>query len=224
MFVTLEGPDGAGKTTQTALLVERLRGEGYDVCAIREPGGTDLGTAIREVLVRRNWTPIDARAEALLFAACRAQLMVEVIEPALARGAIVVADRFADSTRAYQGAGRGLPRDELEGLIATATRGITPDLTFLLDVPVMVGRSRQAPPAGAPATTLPAAESGAAATEGWNRFEDEASAFHERVREAYLELAHAEPGRWILVDASQPLPAVHSALWGQLAERLPPRS
>jgi len=219
LFITLEGPDGAGKTTQAARLADRLRAESYDVVAVREPGGTDLGAVVREILVRRNWTPIDARAEALLFAACRAQLITEVIEPALARGAVVLADRFTDSTRAYQGAGRGLPSEELEAIIAMATRGIAPDLTFLLDVPVEVGRSRQEPPPSAVAT-LPATEPGRP-TEGWNRFEDEESAFHERVRRAYLELAKREPKRWVVVDARQPVDAVQATLWSVLMGRLP---
>jgi dTMP kinase len=222
LFVTLEGPDGAGKTTQAALLVERLRGEGQEVIAVREPGGTDLGMVIREVLVRRNWTPIDPRAEALLFAACRAQLVVEVIEPALARGAVIVADRFADSTRAYQGAGRGLPAAELEALIAMATRGIAPDLTFLLDVPVFVGRSRQEPPPSIAPASLPTVEPGTTSVEGWNRFEDEAAAFHERVRQAYLALSNRDPKRWVVVDASQPVDRVHAELWRALSNRLNP--
>ncbi len=222
MFITIEGPDGAGKTTQAALLVARLHDEGYDAVAIREPGGTKLGSTIRELLVRRNWTPIDPRAEALLFAACRAQLVVEVIRPALARGAIVVADRFADSTRAYQGAGRGLPSDELEALIAMATRGITPELTFLLDVPIMVARSRQEPPHAAPAAvaTLPAAEPGAATSEGWNRFEDEAVDFHERVRAAYLTMARADPERWVIVDGTRHVAEVQATIWSALQSRL----
>lgn len=223
MFITLEGPDGAGKTTQAALLVERLSAEGHDVVALREPGGTDLGAVVREVLVRRNWTPIDARAEALLFAACRAQLVGEVIRPALEHGTIVVADRFADSTRAYQGAGRGLPAAELESLIAFATGGIAPDLTLLLDVPIDVGRSRLEPPPTEPVARS-ASEHGASngqdAGEGWNRFEDEAIAFHERVRSAYLALATREPERWVILDARQPPARVEAAIWAAVSRAI----
>lgn len=209
MFITLEGPDGAGKTTQARLLAKRLRADGADVVAVREPGGTDLGNAIRRVLIGRRWASIDPRAETLLFAACRAQLVAEVIRPALARGAIVVADRFADSTRAYQGAGRGLPEAELESVIAFATGGLTPDLTVLLDVPVEVSRARMVPPSA----RAPGAPPAAKGDHQWNRFEDEPVAFHERVRAAYLKLAQREPERWMVLDASGSVQAVHAAIW-----------
>jgi dTMP kinase len=223
VFITLEGPDGAGKTTQAALLVDRLRAQGADVVAVREPGGTDLGSAVREILIRRNWSPIDAWAEALLFAVCRAQLVAEVIRPALTRGAVVIADRFADSTRAYQGAGRGLPEADLESLIAIATGGLVPDLTLLLDVPIDVGRSRLQPP-DATSTIAPksAPSLGEAlvSSEGWNRFEDEAIAFHERVRAAYLDLARRDPKRWVVIDAGQPAATVQVEIWNALRGRM----
>jgi dTMP kinase len=186
VFITLEGPDGAGKTTQAALLVNALRAMGRTVVPVHEPGGTDLGAHIRAVLVARGGIPIDPWAEALLFSACRAQLVTEVIGPALARGEIVVADRFADSTLAYQGAGRGLDVEQLRSLIRAATQGLKPDLTILLDLPAHEGLGR--------------AE--------WNRFEDEGSEFQERVRAAYHELVREEPGRWRVVDATQPVAEV----------------
>jgi len=204
VFISIEGPDGAGKTTQAALLVDRLREGGRRVVAVHEPGGTDLGTHIRALLVHRGGVSIDPRAEALLFSACRAQLVAEVIRPALESGAIVVADRFADSTRAYQGAGRGLPAEDLEALISVATGGLAPDLTVLLDLPPAAGLRRLAASTKAAADGpsqfsffeelhLPAA---------WNRFEDEGRQFQERVRAAYLDLARAEPDRWRVVDAT----------------------
>jgi dTMP kinase len=216
LFITFEGPDGGGKTTQAALLVQRLCAEGRDVVAIHEPGGTDLGDAVRALLVRRNWTPIDPRAEALLFSACRAQIVTDAIRPGLERGAIVVADRFADSTLAYQGAGRGLPVDELQSLIQIATDGVKPDLTLLLDVPSEVGLARRLA-----AGTTPQDEPGTQSSlfddlqfpPEWNRFEDEELGFHQRVRKAYLDLARGEPRRWRVIDAAQPAERVAEAVW-----------
>ena len=218
MFISFEGPDGAGKTTQAGILAERLRSDGHDVVPIHEPGGTELGTDVRALLVRRGWAPIDPRAEALLFSACRAELVAEVIRPSLERGAIVVADRFADSTLAYQGSGRRLPNDQLKLLIEMATGGLEPDLTMLLDVPPAVGLGR-----------LRAGTSGDAAPRAqlsffeeiqlpldWNRFEDEELDFHERVREAYLQMARAQPHRWRVIDATQPLAVVERAVWEEV--------
>jgi len=216
LFISFEGPDGAGKTTQAALLVDRLRAEARDVVPIHEPGGTDLGSDVRALLVRRGWTPIDPRAEALLFSACRAQLVSEVIRPALERSAVVVADRFADSTLAYQGAGRGLPIAELQSLIDIATGGLTPDLTLLLDIPSEVGLARlqtQGPLlSDANGSQLGFFEE-VGMREDWNRFEDEELAFHQRVRDAYLRLAAVDPARWRMVDASQPPDQVSEAVW-----------
>jgi dTMP kinase len=223
LFISFEGPDGSGKTTQAARLVDLFRAEGRDVVPIHEPGGTDLGSDVRALLVRRGWTPIDPRAEALLFSACRAQLVTEVIRPSLARGAIVVADRFADSTLAYQGAGRGLPIDELQLLIQIATDGLKPDLTLLLDLPSDVGLARRA--AAAPLADGPPAQSsffgqGVQMPLGWNRFEDEDLDFHRRVRAAYLRLAETEPERWRLIDGTQPEQHVAEAIWSAARDRL----
>jgi len=201
VFISLEGPDGSGKSTQAELLAKRLREAGRHVVLTREPGGTDLGTQIRNILLRSDASPIEPRAEALLFAASRAQLMSEVILPALAEGADVVVDRFTDSTLAYQGGGRGLPGDELRALIEIATQGVRPDITFLLDVPPSVGLARC---------------HGA----HWTRFEGEALAFHDRVRASYLDLAQAEPARWVVLDACRPLEQIAAEIMGAVQDRL----
>jgi len=222
VFLSFEGPDGAGKTTQAGVLAERLRSDGHDIVPVHEPGGTELGTDVRALLVRRGWAPIDPRAEALLFSACRAQLVAEVIRPSLERGAIVVADRFADSTLAYQGSGRRIPVDQLELLIQMATGGLQPDLTLLLDVPpdVGLGRLRASNPAGAvPRAQLSFFEEIQLPLD-WNRFEDEELDFHQRIRAAYLQMARAQPHRWRVIDATQPMAAVELAVWGEVGRVL----
>lgn len=178
---------------------------------------------MRALLVRRGWTPIEPRAEALLFSACRSQLVAEVIRPSLARGAIVVADRFADSTLAYQGAGRGLPIEELNSLIQIATDGLEPDLTLLLDVPSEVGLARRAgvSSAGDGTQNQLAFFDDVEMPPDWNRFEDEALSFHQRVRDAYLRMAEAKPGRWRVIDATQPVEQVARAVIEQVQGRLP---
>ncbi len=190
-FITFEGPDGSGKSTQAGLLAQQLRLRGLDVVLTREPGGTPLGERVRSVLLDPDGVAHSARADALLFGAARAQHVDDVIAPALERGAIVVCDRYADSTVAYQGYGSGLPLGRLRDLGAFATRGIRPDRTILLDVPVAAGLGRRS--AGAP--------------EGMTRFESTDSfdaAYHERVRAGFLELASVEPVRWVVVDADRP--------------------
>lgn len=184
MFITFEGPEGSGKSTQAALLAERLRSSGIEVVAVREPGGTAAGERIRAILLGEGGTvAIDPRSDALLFNASRAQLVAEVIRPALERGAVVIADRFSDSTLAYQGHGSGLPIHELRTLIAFATAGLTPDLTFLFDLPVEVGLARK---------------SGS----GRTRFEEGFDlAFHARVARGFREMASADPARWRTLDA-----------------------
>jgi dTMP kinase len=225
MFITLEGPDGAGKSTQAALLVTALRNVGYDVVAVHEPGGTELGDAIRAMLVRRAGPPIEPWAEALLFSACRAQLVREVIVPALRRGAVVVADRFADSTLAYQGAGRGLEREALETLVRIAVDDARPDLTLLLDVPAEQGLARLRPAwhqvALQPANQITFFEE-LALPDSWNRFEDETHSFHERVRGAYLDLAQSELSRWVVIDATRTQDDVAAEIWEAVRPRLHP--
>jgi dTMP kinase len=186
-FITVEGPDGSGKTTAARHLAERLRTRGLETILTGEPGGTALGEEVRRLLLhlRDVSDALDPRADALLFAAARAQHTAEVIRPALERGAWVVCARYVDSSLAYQGGGYGIDLDELRRLQAFATYGIRPDLTILLDVPVDVGLER----------TRRRAE--------WNRFEDtEEVAFFERVRATYLELARLEPDRFAVVDGS----------------------
>ncbi len=183
-FITIEGPEGAGKTTQAARLVTAIRARGTTVVGTREPGGTVLGERIRDLLLTSTGAPIDPLADALLFNAARRQLVEEVIEPALEAGTIVICARFADSTRAYQGFGGGLPIAELETLELIATGGLQPDLTVLLDLPVEMGLARKAP-------------------DDRTRFESDFDiGFHRRVRNGFLEMAVAEPGRFVVLDAT----------------------
>lgn len=186
-FITLEGPEGAGKTTQTSALAGHLAGRGLDVHVTREPGGTWLGERLRDVLLARTdpVAPTDPITDALLFNAARRQLVTEVIQPALESGRTIVCARFADSTLAYQGYGAGVPLETLRTLEATATDGLRPDLTIVLDLPVEIGLERKAPG-------------------DVTRFEAEFDlAFHRRVREGFLALAAAEPDRFAVVDAGR---------------------
>ena len=183
-FITIEGPEGAGKTVQAARLEAAFRTRGVAVRGTREPGGTSLGERVRELLLAPSDTPIDPLADALLFNAARRQLVQEVLEPALARGTSVICARFADSTRAYQGHGGGMDLDVLATLEELATGGLQPDLTLLLDVPVEIGLARKAP-------------------DDRTRFETSFDlAFHRRVRNGFLEMAVHEPGRFRVFDAT----------------------
>jgi dTMP kinase len=196
LFITLEGPDGSGKTSQAARLGAALEAEGRDVVLLREPGGTALGERLRELLLHREDMPIDPLADALLFNAARAQLVSEVIRPALAAGKTVLCARFADSTLAYQGYGAGLDLETLKAFETIATAGIRPDLTILLDVPAETGLSRKRRGRGA-----------------LTRFESRADlAFHRRVRDGFLRLARAEPERWRVIDAAGPRSFVAEAI------------
>lgn len=199
MFITFEGTEGSGKSLQCRRLVERLRAHGLGVVATHEPGGTELGNELRHLVLQRDELRIVPRAEALLMNASRAQLVDELIRPALDRGEIVVSDRFADSTIAYQGAGRGLDLHALETVVSFATAGLTPDMTLLLDLPVREGLARKLVPG-----------QGAAS---WNRFEAETLAFHERVRAAFHELAKAEPERWHCLNALRPANELADEIW-----------
>lgn len=194
-FITIEGPEGAGKTTQAAALAKHLVDAGLDVHVTREPGGTWLGERLREVLLARtdSAAATEPLTDALLFNAARRQLVTEVIRPALDAGRTIVCARFADSTLAYQGFGAGVPLERLLALEAAATDGLRPDLTILLDLPVEAGLARKAPG-------------------DMTRFEAEFDlAFHRRVREGFLALAAAEPGRFAIVDASRPTADVAAA-------------
>lgn len=185
-LITLEGPEGAGKSTQAARIRPRLEQLGMEVVLTREPGGTATGEAIREVLLATadGASAIRPRVDALLFNAARAQLLEEVVRPALRRGAWVVLDRYADSTLAYQGYGSGVPLDELRALAAFATGGLVPDLTILLDLPIEEGLARKR----------------GAETRFETAFDVD---YHRRVRAGFLALAHAEPQRFTIVDAAR---------------------
>jgi dTMP kinase len=204
MFITLEGPDGSGKSTQLGPLVEYLRQQGYPVLTTREPGGTLISDQVRAVLLNRmENTAMHPRTEILLFLAARAQLVEEVIRPRLSAGDIVLSDRYADSTLAYQGYGHGVDCDLLRQLLNFATGNLWPDLTILLDVDVEVGlRRRQV--------------SGSE----WNRLDAYTLSFHQRVRQGYHELAQRDPARWVIVDASQPAEQVQADLRAVILERL----
>jgi dTMP kinase len=189
-FITLEGPEGAGKTLQAERLAEALRARGSAVLLTREPGGTPLGDQLRTVVLARDGGVIEPRTDALLFNAARAQLVGEVINPALATGMTVVCARFADSTLAYQGYAAGVPLDELRVLAGIATQGLVPDLTLLLDIDPAIGLARKA-------------------DADRTRFEHDFDAdFHARVRAGFLELAKGEPSRFRVIDASRDADAV----------------
>ena len=199
IFITLEGPDGAGKSTQQALLAERIRSLGREVVATREPGGTELGERVRAILLEASDVH-DPLVDALLFNAARRRLVRDVISPALGRGDVVVCDRFADSTLAYQGYGGGAPVDTLRRLAGVATDGLDPDRTVLLDLPTHEGLRRRQ---GGPQDQLTRFETGAA----------HGATFHDRVRTGYLELAQAESDRWRVVDASRSPEEVAAMTW-----------
>jgi dTMP kinase len=193
IFVSLEGPEGGGKTTQQERLRAYLQEKGLRPLCLREPGATIVSERIRALLLDEDVGVLTGRTEALLFCAARAELVAKVICPALAAGRVVVCDRYADSTLAYQGYGLGLPLAELRAVIAFATGGLVPRLTFCLDVPVALGLGRKQ-------------------ADQRNRMETMDVAFHERVRQGFLELATAEPERWRVIDATQPADAVTAAI------------
>lgn len=203
-FVSFEGGDGCGKTTQMRLFVERLRRIGKDVLETAEPGGTPIGRQIRRILLDSANGALSPRAEMLLYFACRAQNVDEWIRPALAAGRVVVSDRFTDSTLAYQGEGRGLTAGLVRQLHAIACQEIVPDLTIYLDIDYRTGLSR--------------ARARNAGQEGpdESRMESEAEEFHERVRRGYLALAAAEPERIRTIDAGQSVEAVAAAIWAEV--------
>ncbi|AZC23562.1 dTMP kinase [Pseudomonas sessilinigenes] len=194
LFITLEGPEGAGKSTNREYLAERLRAAGIEVVLTREPGGTPLAERIRDVLLTPADEVMNSDTELLLVFAARAQHLATVIRPALARGAVVLCDRFTDSTYAYQGAGRGLSLERIEALEDFVQGELRPDLTLVFDLPVEVGLAR------------------ASARGRLDRFELEGQAFFQKVREAFLKRAAGAPQRYFLVDAAQPLAQVQQSL------------
>ena len=198
-FLTLEGPEGSGKTTQIRLLDRALRDRGLRVVCTREPGGSPIGEQIRAVLHAHENTAMVAQAEVLLFSADRAQHVHEVIAPALRGGEIVISDRYAESTLAYQGYGRGLDLEALRRITWFATGGLEPDLVVYLDLPVEEGLARKQ-------------RDQALGRGEWTRMDEQDVAFHRRVREGYLTMAREAPGRWLIVDAGQSIEAVHRAI------------
>jgi dTMP kinase len=187
VFLSFEGGEGSGKSLQTRNLARYLEERGREVLLTREPGGTPAGERIRDILLHAKEAPLTPEAQVLLYSAARAQLVRDVIRPALEAGRIVIADRYYDSTLAYQGHGHGVSLDLIRDVTALAVAGLVPDRTFLLDVPIQVGLDR----------------SGWRAAAKWDRFEVLEADFHERVREGYRRLAAAEPGRWVLVNGDR---------------------
>lgn len=194
MFITFEGPEGSGKTSQLPALVNYLESLGYQVVCTREPGGTAIGDQIREVLTSMKNLELHPRTEILLFLAARAQLVEQVITPALQAGKIVLCDRYGDSTLAYQGYGHGLDLTILRQMLAFATDHLQPDLTIFLDLDVEMGLARK--------------KNGSE----WNRLDAYALAFHRRVREGYHKLIAEEPERWVTVDATRDMETVQADL------------
>ena len=202
MFITLEGPEGSGKTCQIAKLAEFLTESGYPVFATREPGGTPIGDQIRGVLSDMQNIEMHPNTEILLFQASRAQLVEKEIRPRLEKEEIILCDRYADSTLAYQGYGHGVDMEKLLSVVNFATGGLKPDLTLFLDVDVEIGLKRRSQDGD------------------WNRLDDYALAFHQRVRQGYFELATAEPQRWVRIDAEKPAEVVQQAIQQVVLERL----
>lgn len=201
LFITFEGPDGSGKTTQARLLVEYLQACGYPVIYTREPGGTEISEQIRQVILSTRNKAMQSQAEVLLFSAARAQIVAELIRPALAAGKIVICDRYADSTMAYQGYGLGLDLDALRAITRFATGGLVPALTFYVDVPAEIGLARR--------------HRGET-----NRLDQKDVAYHTRVRNGYLELAKAEPQRFIVIDGTRTIDAVQQEIRARLLAEL----
>ena len=207
-FIVLEGPEGGGKTSQAKALAARLTNAGYPTVFTREPGGTQLGSTIREIVLPANDLRISARSEVLLYCASRAQLLDEVVKPALAQNQVVVSDRYGYSTIAYQGYGRQLDVASVAGVVGFATAGLEPDLCILLDVSPRIGLERKH------GLLL------AGSTDEWNRFEEEEIAFHQRVREGYLEMARSEPGMWVVLDAALPFESLQDRIMADVSALL----
>ncbi len=200
LFITFEGGEGCGKSTQARALWRRLRQQNIPVMLTHEPGGTALGNEVRGILKSKGGSPISSEAELLLFAASRAQLVTEVIQPALQKGKIVICDRFSYSTLVYQGYGRGLNSPTIEMVNNLATQKLQPDIVILLDLPSEQGLARK--------RNLK------------DRFELEELSFHRRVREGYLKLAAAEPDRWLVIDATLPKREISKIVWERVSQLL----
>jgi dTMP kinase len=203
MFITLEGPEGSGKTSHIPHLVEFLREKGHIVFPTREPGGTSISEQIRDILHDMKNAEMHPRTETLLYQAARAQIVEQVIKPRLADGEIVISDRYYDSTIAYQGYGHQQNLDQIRALVKYATGGLTPDLTILLDLDIEVGLQRK---------TQNEVE--------WNRMDAYTVEFHKRVRAGYLEMVKAEPERWVVVNSEQAWESVQADLRKVILEKV----
>lgn len=199
-FLTLEGGDGVGKSTLQHALNQRIIDVGFEVVMCREPGGTILGEKLREALLGSNKNEVDSLAELLVFLAARTQLSKEIIKPALERGAVVICDRFTDSSIAYQHYGRGIEKSIIEDLNTIATAGRIPDRTILLDLDPSIGAKRK--------------------EQAQDYMEQEAIDFHNRVREGYMQLANESPERWLIVDALQNEDVIFDLVWSDVAQRI----
>ena len=204
MFITLEGPEGSGKTSAVKLVVARLQKEGYEIVQTREPGGTPISEQIRNVILDVNNTNLDPRAEALLYAASRRQHLVEKVWPAIKEGKIVICDRFLDSSLAYQGGARGLGVDEILNINLFATENKRPDLTLLFDIDPRIGLERIAKNANREV----------------NRLDLEKLEFHQKVRETFLKLAELYKERFVIIDASKSIDEVAEATYKAIKDRL----
>ena len=200
LFLSFEGGEGSGKSVQAKVLTEALQKRGRDVVLTREPGGTAAGERIREIVLHAQEIALSPEAQVLLYSTARAQNVREVIRPAIEAGKIVIADRFFDSTMAYQGYGHDVSLEHIRGVTALACGDVVPDRTFLLDIPVDIGLGR----------------SGWRAQSTWDRFEVLDPAFHERVREGYLRLAAAEPRRWAVINADRDEAAISKDVWREV--------
>lgn len=207
LFITFEGLDGAGKSTQIRLLVSKLESEGQIVVCTREPGGTAIGDALRSILLNPNNADCADRAEALMYAASRAQLVDTVIKPALEAGWIVLCDRYVDASMAYQGAGLGIDEADVRQINAFATQGLVPQLTFLFDLPVLVSRERV---------------TGHRGEGGRDRIERRDEHYFARVRDAFLAIAAAEPDRVKVLDATQPPHLLEQEIWAAVTKLIQP--
>ena len=204
LFITLEGPEGSGKTSAIKIVKETLENEGYQIVMTREPGGTPISQQIRNVILDKNNTAMDYRTEALLYAASRRQHLVEKVWPNVKEGKLVICDRYLDSSLAYQGFARGLGVEDILNVNMYATEGTFPDLTLLFDLPPEVGLARI----------------NANSNREVNRLDLEKISFHEKVRNGYLELAKRFPTRYVIIDASMPLEEVAKAALKAIKERL----
>ena len=203
LFITFEGPDGSGKSTQIKLLSAALTAAGHEVLTVREPGGTPISEQIRDVVHNLRNREMSDRAECLLYNAARAQLVDQLIAPHLQRGGIVLCDRYADSTLAYQGYGRGLDLSAVRSVIAFATHDLKPDVTFYLNIAVEEGIQRRKQGGGE-----------------WNRLDDQALEFHRRVRAGYLQMAREEPDRWVCIDAARAVETIQADIRAEVERKL----